>query len=117
MKAHGLDTSKICNSKSIPFWHIDLMALSVFRAVWGEQKEAVLLAYQMIEECAAEECKSNCSLLDTLKAQMEKLIKKQEGLRGMCAMGDIPREVFLRDNQKIQEELESLRLQLNDLDP
>ena len=31
-------------------------------------------------------------------------------------MGDIPREVFLRDNQKIQAELESLQLQLNDLD-
>ena len=116
LKAHGLDASKVCKSKSIPFWHIDLMALSVFRAVWGEQKEAVLLACQMIEECAAEECKSNSSLADALKAQMEELVKKQEGLRGMCAMGDIPREVFLRDNQKIQAELESLQLQLNDLD-
>lgn len=116
LRAHGLDASQSCNSKSIPFWHIDLMALSVFRAVWGEQKEAVLLACKMIEECAAAEGSSTSSLAEALKAQMAALMKKQEGLRGMCAMGDITREVFLRDNQNIQEELETLQMRLNDLE-
>ena len=64
LDAHGLDGSYICHTKSIPFWHIDLMALCVFRAVWRNQKDAVLLACQMLEECSGDLEEEATGLLD-----------------------------------------------------
>ena len=115
LDAHGLDGSYICHTKSIPFWHIDLMALCVFRAVWRNQKDAVLLACQMLEECSVQDKEQTSDMCEAFQAQVARLEQKQEGLRGMCAMGDITREEFLRDNQKIQAEIHQLQERIDDL--
>lgn len=113
--AHGLDPSLICQSKSIPYWHIDLMARNVFRMVWKDRKEAVLLAYQMLEECATKDSETYTSTLSFKEAQMEKLQKSLERLRRMCAMGDITREEFLADSAAIRSDISALELQISDL--
>ena len=115
LDAHGLDGSYICHTKSIPFWHIDLMALCVFRAVWSNQKNAVLLACKMLEECSVQDKQQTSDMREAFQAQVARLEQKQEGLRGMCAMGDIIREEFLRDNQKIQAEIHQLQERIDDL--
>lgn len=115
LKRHGLNASGVCQTKSIPYWHIDMMAVAVFNTVWKERKEAVLLACQMIEECAVLETDSSAAIEMSLEQQIKKLQKKQEGLRGMRAMGDISREEFLSDNQAVQEEIDNLCRQLDDL--
>lgn len=115
LDAHGLDGSYICHTKSIPFWHIDLMALCVFRAVWRNQKDAVLLACQMLEECSGQDKEQTSDMREAFQVQVARLEQKQEGLRGMCAMGDITREEFLRDNQKIQAEIHQLQERIDDL--
>ncbi len=115
LEAHGLDTENICCTKSIPSWHIDLMALHVFKAVWKDQKEAVLLACQMLQECAVQDCQETSSVLNALQKQRDRLVKKQEGLREMRALGDISREEFLCDNHRLQKELETIQLRLEDL--
>ena len=115
LKQHGLDASQICQSKSIPYWHIDMMALAVFRAVWGDRKEAVLMACQMIKECAVKDSDESVRIAALLQSRLEQLQKKQRGLRSMCAMGDISREEFLNDNQEIQQEMDALASQINDI--
>lgn len=115
LKQHGLDASQICQSRSIPYWHIDMMAVAVFRTVWGERKEAVLLACQMIEECAAKDTDEAARISEMLLSKVKQLRNKQKGLRSMCAMGDISREEFLHDNQEIQEEIDVLNLQISDM--
>ena len=115
LKTHGKDASQICQTKSIPYWHVDLLACKVFRAVWQERKEAVLLACQMLEECAAEDQHDCTAVLDGLRQKVERLRKMQEGLRSMCALGDITREDFLRDHGKAQQEIEALERQIEDL--
>ena len=116
LEAHGLDASSACQTKSIPFWHIDLMAKTVFQAVWKERREAVLLACEMIRDCMAREENQSHQIRDGLQAQLDRLARKQEGLREMRAMGDISREEFLRDNQKLQEAAEHLKVQIRDLE-
>lgn len=115
LDAHGLDSSYVCHTKSIPFWHIDLMALCVFRTVWHNQKDAVLLACQMLEECSVQDKQQTADMRGEFQAQLTRLERKQEGLRGMCAMGDITREEFLRDKQKIQDEITQLQMRMGDL--
>lgn len=113
--SHGLDPSLICQSKSIPYWHIDLMARDVFRMVWKDRKDAVLLTYQMLEECATKDSETYTNALSSKEAQMEKLQKSLERLRRMCAMGDITREEFLSDSAAIRSDISTLELQIKDL--
>lgn len=113
--SHGLDPSLICQSKSIPYWHIDLMARDVFRMVWKDRKDAVLLTYQMLEECATKDSETYTNALSSKEAQMEKLKKSLERLRRMCAMGDITREEFLSDSAAIRSDISTLELQIKDL--
>lgn len=114
LAAHGLDATRVCSTKSIPFWHIDLMALCVFRAVWSNQKDAVLLACEMLEECSVQDQQKAADMQGAFRKQLAELEKKQEGLRSMCAMGDITREEFLHDREKIQAEMERLQARLVD---
>ena len=115
LEAHGLDASTVCRSKSIPAWQIDLMARTVFRRVWGQQKDAVLMACRQIEQCAAQSGDNTADLLKALEKQQAQLVKKQEGLREMCALGMISREVFLQDNRKADQELAELQKKVEDL--
>lgn len=98
---------------SIPYWHIDLMARDVFRLVWMDQKEAVLLTYQMLEDCAVKDSETYTTALSSKEAQLEKLQKSLELLRRMCAMGDT-REKFLSDRSAMRDEIRVLELQIKD---
>lgn len=115
LKKHGLDANLLCNSKSIPSWHIDMMAVAVFKAVWKDKKDTILLTCQMIEECATKDSDESLHITEMLQSKLEKLQKQQRGLRRMCAMGDISREEFLSDNQAIQTEIDTLNLQIEDI--
>ena len=115
LEAHGLDTSQICTSKSIPYWHIDLMAQKVFQAVWKDRKDAVLLACQMIEECAVQQSSQSSAVLDGLQSRADKLKVRLKRLREIYADGDISREEFLSDSQQLHSELEHLKQQIQDL--
>lgn len=115
LEAHGLDTSQICTSKSIPYWHIDLMAQKVFQAVWKDRKDAVLLACQMIEECAVQQSNQSSAVLDGLQSRADKLKIRLRRLREIYADGDISREEFLSDSQQFHDELEHLEQQIQDL--
>ena len=106
----------MCQSKSIPAWHIDLMAKLVFQTVWKDRKEAVLLACEMIQDCMVQEEKQSSQIRAGLQAQLNRLEQKREGLRDMRALGDISREEFLRDTRKLEETEMRLREQLQDLD-
>ena len=116
LESNGLDASGVCQSKSIPAWHIDLMAKLVFQTVWKDRKEAVLLACEMIQDCMVQEEKQSSQIRAGLQAQLNRLEQKREGLRDMRALGDISREEFLRDTQKVEEAEIRLREQLQDLD-
>lgn len=75
-----------------------------FSYVWKDQKEAVLLACKMLEECSRQEKDSENAVADSILKRMGMLEKKLEGLREMRALGDITREAFLIDTQKVEEE-------------
>lgn len=116
LKKNHLDVTDICQTKSIPSWQLELMAKKVFEYAWKDQKDAVLLACKMLEDCNRQECRDKNTVSESLLKRSAILQKKQAGLREMCALGDISREVFLRDNQKIEAELVTLKAQLDDLE-
>lgn len=89
------------------------MARDVFRLVWMNRKEAVLLTYQMLEDCAAKDSETYTTALSSKEVQLENLQKSLERLRRMCAMGDT-REKFLSDRSAMRDEIRVLELQIKD---
>lgn len=73
------------------------------------------MACKMLEECSVQEQQQSSALLESLQNQLDRLHTKLEGLRGMCAMGDITREEFLHDKQSIQSEIEHLHARIEDV--
>ena len=63
-----------------------------------------------------EEQRSTDSVAEGLKRRLDRLKKQQSGLREMRALGDITREEFQQDNQKLQQDMEALEKQLADLE-
>lgn len=112
LRKHGLDDSIICKEKSIPSWHLDMMAYIVFSSVWRDQKDSVLLACQMIKDCATEESHTSSSVIEGLKNRITRLKKQQAGLREMRSLGDISREEFQQDNYNLQQDIDRLEQQL-----
>ena len=115
LSQHGLDPTIVCQAKSIPSWQIDMMAVAVFREVWKDRKDAVILVLQMLQECATQETESFKRSVQTLEVQLSRLQKKQAALRDMRADGEISREEFLVDNERYRKEIQSLELQISDL--
>lgn len=115
LSQHGLDPTIVCQAKSIPSWQIDMMAVAVFRKVWKDRKDAVILVLQMLQECATQETESFKRAVQTLEMQLNRLQKKQAALRDMRADGEISRDEFLADNERYRNEIQSLELQIADL--
>lgn len=110
--AHGLDATAVCQSKSIPGWHIDLMTKMVFQQVWTERKEAILLACQMLEECAEGTVETTTLSIANLEKQIEKLERSLGGLRRMRSLDEISREEYLSDSSVVKEEIQQLQAQV-----
>ena len=89
------------------------MAKKVFEAVWHDQKDAVLLACRMLEECVVADREDQSALIEALTGKMERLHRKDAGLREMRALGDITREKFLNDQARLQAELDETQRQLD----
>ena len=113
LREAGMESAISCDSHSIPEWHLALMAKKVFEAVWHDQKDAVLLACRMLKECAVADREDQSALMAALTGKLERLHRKDAGLREMCALGDITREKFLDDQARLQVELEETQRQLD----
>lgn len=113
LREAGMESAISCDSRSIPEWHLALMAKKVFEAVWHDKKDAVLLACRMLKECAVADREDQSALMAALTGKLERLHRKDAGLREMRALGDITREKFLDDQARLQVELEETQRQLD----
>ena len=110
--AHGLDATAVCQSKSIPGWHIDLMTKMVFQQVWEDRRESILLACQMLEECAEDTIETSVLAIGNLEKQIEKLEKSLGGLRRMRSLEEVSREEYQLDSLALKEEIQQLQAQI-----
>ena len=94
VEKNHLDSQKYCDAITICEWKLDLMAKMIFDQLWGDQREAVLKACQMIESCIL----STTLQTDSEKAEKQKKIEKLEqrllNLGQMRADGELTREQF-----------------------
>ena len=113
VEKNHLDSQKYCDAITICEWKLDLMAKMIFDQLWGDQREAVLKARQMIESCIL----STTLQTDSEKAEKQKKIEKLEqrllNLGQMRADGELTREQFQKLYAQTTTELDALKTQQN----
>ena len=113
VEENHLDSQKYCDAIVICEWKLDLMAKMIFDQLWGDQREAVLKACQMIESCIL----STTLQTDSEKAEKQKKIEKLEqrllNLGQMRADGELTREQFQKLYAQTTTELDALKTQQN----
>lgn len=113
VEKNHLDSQKYCDAIVICEWKLDLMAKMIFDQLWGDQREAVLKACQMIESCIL----STTLQTDSEKAEKQKKIEKLEqrllNLGQMRADGELTREQFQKLYAQTTTELDALKTQQN----
>ena len=117
LRSAGLEDAIVCDSHTVPGWQLDLMAQKVFAALWYDRRDAVILACQMLEACAEADRKDQGALVAALADELERLHRKEAGLREMRALGDITREQFLSDQARLREEQDETQRRLDELQP
>ena len=106
---HHITVPTACDAISICEWKLELMAKHIFEQLWGDQRDAVLKACQMIEACMFPAAKG----LDAVEAERRKKADKLEqrilNLGQMRADGELTKEQYQKLSAQSSQELEALQ--------
>lgn len=99
-----------CDAISIPEWKLEMMAKFIFDRVWGDQKEAVLKACQLIENSQAMIKNTISFEACDLQHRLEKAKKRKRRYAVMYADGDLVREEYQSLCAEADEEIRQLEI-------
>ena len=100
---------KSCDAISICEWKLDLMAKQIFDQLWGDQRQAVLKACQMIESCMLAATMQSDVGRAELQRKADKLEQRILNLGQMRADGELTKEQYQKLYAQATKELEALQ--------
>ena len=109
VEKNHLTGQKSCDAISICEWKLDLMAKRIFEQLWGDQREAVLKACQMVESCMAAVAMQSDAGNAELQRKANKLEQRILNLGQMRADGELTKEQFHKLYSQATKELEALQ--------
>lgn len=114
---NGLDTEGFCDIKMIADWKLDLMAKEIISCIWQQRSESVIAAYQMIIDCHVEDSALDYGLKQIKETQLkiQKLKDRSSILIEMRADGELSKEEYADMKSKIDSQIESLQVDLDEL--
>ncbi len=109
VKKNHLIDQKSCDAISICEWKLDLMAKQIFDQLWGDQKESVLKACQMVESCMMTMAMQSDAAITELHRKAAMLEQRILNLGQMRADGELTKEQFQKLYTQTTKELETLQ--------
>lgn len=109
VEKNHLTGQKSCDAISICEGKLDLMAKRIFEQLWGDQREAVLKACQMVESCMAAAAMQSDAGNAELQRKADKLEQRILNLGQMRADGELTKEQFHKLYSQATKELEALQ--------
>ena len=103
----GADDTGYCDQPMIADWKLEMMGKAILEQVFGEQRDMIQYTIDLIRQCYRSQ-KPKESNLTSLHARMEQIRVKKERLLDMRTDGEIEKEEFLAQRQKLDAELEKL---------
>lgn len=102
----------ICTCKTVMEWKLDMIAYYVINDVWNQNGEVITEALKIIKECYQEEETLSQSEQKRIKAKLERLEKRKQGLLMMRADGEITKEEYAEKREECDVEIQKLKLML-----
>lgn len=112
---HNLDPMIICTSKTIPSWHVEMMAHAVFNRVWGDRQGAVVKALEMLKKCATRDMDENIKVTAELEKQLQKLSGRLKRFQQMRADEELNREDYLANTRDTQEQMDAIKAKIKNI--
>lgn len=109
VEKNHLHDQKSCDAIAICEWKLDLMAKIIFEQLWGDQREAVLKACQMVESCMMAAVTQSRAGNEELLRKADKLEQRLLNLGQMRADGELTKEQFQKLYDQTTKELETLQ--------
>ncbi len=109
VEKNHLAGQKSCDAISICEWKLDLMAKQIFDQLWGDQRQAVLKACQMIESCMLAATMQSDVGRAELQRKADKLEQRILNLGQMRADGELTKEQYQKLYAQATKELEALQ--------
>jgi len=103
----GADDTGYCDQPMIADWKLELMGQKILEQVFGEQRDLISYTCGLIRQCYHSQRPAETSLTN-ITARMERIKQKKERLLDMRTDGEITKEEFLSQRQKLDTELQSL---------
>ena len=110
---HHITSIDHCEAIHICEWKLELMAKRIFEQIWGDQKNAILQACQMLDAYSKATALGSHQAQKNLLRQIEKAEKRLSSYAAMRADGEIDRDQFLSLSTGVKEEIQNLRTQMD----
>ncbi len=103
----GVDDTGYCDQPMIADWKLDLMAKFIFERIWIDKNEVISKTCDLINECYRADVPKKVNLTG-VASQIEKYRAKKNNLLDMRTDGEITKEEFAVQKQKIDAILADL---------
>ena len=103
----GADDTGYCDQPMIADWKLELMGQKILEQIFGEQRDLISYTCDLIRQCYRSQRPAETSLTN-LTVRMERIKQKKERLLDMRTDGEITKEEFLDQRQKLDAELQTL---------
>ena len=103
----GADDTGYCDQPMIADWKLELMGKAILEQVFQEQRDLIHYTINLIRQSYRTPRPAETSMAN-LAARMERLKAKKETLLDMRTEGEITKEEFLAQRQKLDAELQKL---------
>ena len=100
----GADDTGYCDQSMIADWKLEMMAKMIFEQIWQERKETVDTVCKLIKECYQVEKPKKVNLTGIV-AQIERYKNKKNTLLEMRTDGEISKEEYKEQKEKIEKAL------------
>ena len=103
----GADDTGYCDQPMIADWKLEMMGKAILEPVFFEQRELIQHTIDLIRQCYRTQKPKESNLVG-ITARMEQVKTKKERLLDMRTDGEITKEEFLTQRQKLDAELQNL---------
>lgn len=100
----GADDTGYCDQPMIADWKLDLMAKVIFERIWTDKNAVISKTCDLIRECYRADAPKKANL-SGIVAQIERYKKKKNNLLDMRTDGEITKEEFASQKEKIDSAL------------
>jgi len=108
-RAAGADDTGYCDQPMIADWKLELMGKAILEKYLGQHQELIQYTIDLIQQCGRNR-KPRESNIANIHARMEQIRIRKERLLDMRTGGELTKEEFLAQRQKLDAELQKLTI-------